>query len=161
MPTALKLDELAHRAGVSPRTIRYYIQRGLLPAPDFRGPDTAYGEHHLLALRAIRKLQDAFWPLEAIAGALHGKDEPALRRIAEGHLPTAAHEHTATAGEPPPPHEAPAPKLREHRAVRIELAPGLSLLLDDDAPPESHALVDQVRSLITSSSRNRKGGSSS
>src|SRR5687767_15979968 len=29
---ALKLDELAERAGVAPRTVRYYVQRGLLPA---------------------------------------------------------------------------------------------------------------------------------
>src|SRR5262249_27518770 len=67
MAHALKLEELARRAGVSPRTVRYYIQRGLLPAPDFKGPDTAYGERHLLGLRIIRKLQVAYWPLDAIA----------------------------------------------------------------------------------------------
>ena len=35
--SAYKLDDLAAAAGVSPRTVRYYVQRGLLPAPPFRG----------------------------------------------------------------------------------------------------------------------------
>ena len=30
-PTTWKLDELARAAGVSVRTVRYYVQRGLLP----------------------------------------------------------------------------------------------------------------------------------
>jgi len=52
-----KLDELAAAAGVSGRTVRYYVQRGLLPAPQFRGRDTAYDEEHLLRLQAIRRMQ--------------------------------------------------------------------------------------------------------
>src|SRR4051794_39849484 len=100
MAHALKLEELATRAGVSPRTVRYYIQRGLLPAPDFKGPDTAYGEKHLLGLRAIRKLQDAYWPLDAIANALAGKDEAALKKLAEGPLPA----RDAEKAEPAKPH---------------------------------------------------------
>ena len=76
--TEPKLDELAERAGVSPRTVRYYIQRGLLTAPAFRGADTAYGEEHLVALRAIKKLQEAYWPLDAIGGALANRSPAEL-----------------------------------------------------------------------------------
>ena len=57
-----KLEELARAAGTSPRTVRYYVQRGLLPAPAFRGKDTAYGPEHLVRLRAIR--QPAVGPFE-------------------------------------------------------------------------------------------------
>ena len=70
-----KLDELAREAGVAPRTVRYYVQRGLLPPPVFRGPDTVYEERHLLRLLAIRRLQQAFLPLERIAVEIDGLDE--------------------------------------------------------------------------------------
>ena len=59
------IEELADRAGVSRRTVRYYVQRGLLPAPPFKGPDTVYGEEHLVRLKAIRVLQARFLPLDA------------------------------------------------------------------------------------------------
>lgn len=76
-----KLEELAEQAGLPPRTIRYYVQRGLLPQPVFRGRDTSYGEGHLLRLRLIRQLQDErFLPLDAIASELEGRSDDELRR---------------------------------------------------------------------------------
>ena len=72
-PLRLKLDELAERAGVSPRTVRYYVQRGLLAAPEFRGPDTVYEAEHLARLKAIRVLQSRHLPLDAIQEALTGR----------------------------------------------------------------------------------------
>lgn len=82
-----KLEELAAEAGVSIRTVRYYVQRGLLPAPEFRARGTAYGEDHLLRLKAIRHLQARFLPLEAIAGVLSQCDAGGLRTLAEGEPP--------------------------------------------------------------------------
>ena len=35
------IGELADLAGVTPRTIRYYVSIGLLPAPEQAGPKTA------------------------------------------------------------------------------------------------------------------------
>lgn len=76
-----KLDELAERAGVPARTIRYYVQRGLIPPPVFRGRDTSYGEGHLLRLRMIKKLQDErFLPLDAIATELASLTDDDLRK---------------------------------------------------------------------------------
>jgi DNA-binding transcriptional MerR regulator len=146
MAHALKLEELANRAGVSPRTVRYYIQRGLLPAPDFKGPDTAYGEKHLLGLRAIRKLQDAYWPLDAIASALAGKDEAALKKLAEGPLPT---REVADEPAPKPHHLDP---IRKKTVTRLVLAPGVELLVDDDAPASSQKLVERIQRLSGGSS---------
>ncbi len=67
MSRSFRIQELAEACGVKPRTIRYYVQRGLLPAPTFRGPETAYDQDHLVRLQAIKRLQERFWSLDAIA----------------------------------------------------------------------------------------------
>jgi DNA-binding transcriptional MerR regulator len=69
-------DELAERAGVSRRTVRYYVQRGLLPAPAGLGRGKHYGEAHLTRLIRIRELQAAGVPLEDIAARLDGVEPP-------------------------------------------------------------------------------------
>jgi DNA-binding transcriptional MerR regulator len=60
------IAELARRAGVTPRTIRYYVAEGLLPAPAGRGQRRAYGPEHLDRLEAIRELKAAYLPLHEI-----------------------------------------------------------------------------------------------
>lgn len=123
-----KLDELAAEAEVSPRTVRYYVQRGLLPAPEFRGRDTAYTEDHLQRLRAIRRMQEQYLPLDAIQAEL------AQRPVAE-------------LAEPPAPRPRPAP--RGEVVVRHALAPGVELLvaerlaLSDAAVAELAATLDR------------------
>lgn len=133
--TSYKLDELAKAAGTSPRTVRYYVQRGLLPPPVFRGKDSAYGRDHLVRLRAIKKLQDAYLPLDAIAAELDGRSTEEIERIAR-----AEHAHV-----PAPPRVSNASTWHHHA-----LAQGLSLEVADDAPPESKALADQILKLISS-----------
>src|SRR5690242_17633316 len=115
--TTLKLDELAERAGVSARTIRYYIQRGLLQAPAFRGADTAYGEEHLSALRAIKKLQEAYWPLDAIATALANKSPAELERIASGWLVPSRDGETVAVEATPRVNVPATPKTKEGSGV--------------------------------------------
>lgn len=78
---ALKLAELATAAGMPPRTIRYYIQRGLLPAPAFQGRDTLYPGDTLLRLTLIRRLQERFMPLELIRATLTGKTQAELEAL--------------------------------------------------------------------------------
>ncbi|WP_437758097.1 helix-turn-helix domain-containing protein [Sorangium sp. So ce1389] len=51
------LAELAQASAVSPRTIRLYVARELLPPPMVRGTSTSYGQEHLLRLRAIARLR--------------------------------------------------------------------------------------------------------
>ena len=63
---ALDLTELADRAGVSIRTVRYYIQQGLLPRPEARGPGAHYKEEHLDRLLLIKRLQKEHLPLAEI-----------------------------------------------------------------------------------------------
>ncbi|TAK19964.1 MAG: MerR family transcriptional regulator [Myxococcaceae bacterium] len=129
-PQRLKLDELAERAGVSARTVRYYVQRGLLPAPEFRGPDTAYGEEHLHRLKAIRALQERHMPLDAIEAALAGKSPEEIARIARGKAPAAVDVTPAVS------------RSTVERITRHTLAPGLELHVSDQASPEVRALAD-------------------
>ncbi len=68
------LDELAKETGLSPRTIRYYVQRGVLPAPVFRGPHTAYDARYVDWLRYVAARQLAGWTLDQIALALADLD---------------------------------------------------------------------------------------
>lgn len=78
------IDELADRAGVSRRTVRYYVQRGLLPAPTGVGRGKHYTEGHLARLVRIRELQEEGVALVDIASRLEGR-EPVAR--AEDALP--------------------------------------------------------------------------
>ncbi len=79
MPTdqAYTISELATLAGVTPRTIRYYLSIGLLPSPG-QGPGTRYGDGHLARLRLTRRLQREHLPLGEISVRLEGLDDAAV-----------------------------------------------------------------------------------
>lgn len=70
----LSIDELADRAEVSRRTVRFYVQRGLLPAPRGLGRGRHYDASHLHALMRIRAWQEAGVPLAVIARRLQAGD---------------------------------------------------------------------------------------
>ncbi|BBC31405.1 Transcriptional regulator [Streptomyces graminofaciens] len=65
--TGLTVDELAARAGVTVRTVRFYSTRGLLPPPVI-GPRRVghYGRDHLARLALIEELQRQGMTLAAI-----------------------------------------------------------------------------------------------
>src|SRR4249920_3065807 len=76
------LSELADLAGVTARTVRYYLSSGLLPGVQ-SGPGAKYGEDHLGRLRLIRRLQRDHLPLADIRRRLSGLDDEAVRGLAE------------------------------------------------------------------------------
>ncbi|MDT0449157.1 MerR family transcriptional regulator [Streptomyces hesseae] len=69
---SLTVDELAARAGVTVRTVRFYSTRGLLPPPEI-GPRRVgrYGSGHLSRLALIEELQHQGLTLAAIERYLH------------------------------------------------------------------------------------------
>lgn len=137
----LKLDELAERAGVSPRTVRFYVQRGLLPPPVFRGKDSSYSHDHLVRLRAIQRLKDRFLPLHEIQRELDARSPEELERLADGR-----DERPDVVPERPSP-QPPAPPIRVGRSYeRWELADGLELHLASDASDEARRLARLIRS---------------
>ena len=75
------LQELCTEAGVTPRTVRYYIQQGLLPAPEPQGPATRYGQGHLDRLRLIRDLQAEHQPLAVIRQRLEDLPDEDIHRL--------------------------------------------------------------------------------
>ncbi len=60
------LEELAHTAHITPRAVRYYAAKGLLPAPQSRGRYALYGSAHLNRLRLIGQMKQALLPIAAM-----------------------------------------------------------------------------------------------
>jgi DNA-binding transcriptional MerR regulator len=66
MMDELTLEELAQRSGLPLRTLRYYMQEGLLPGPDTHGKYARYSQQHLDRLEVIRRLKSLRLPLQEI-----------------------------------------------------------------------------------------------
>jgi len=60
------IDELADLGGVSRRTVRYYVQEGLIPPPLGVGRGRHYGRSHLDRLLEVKARQEAGLSLEQI-----------------------------------------------------------------------------------------------
>lgn len=112
---AYRLTELADAAGVTPRTVRYYIAQGLLESPGRLGPQTRYGDEHLERLRLIRGLQDERLSLGEIRRRLDGNAHGVAERAA------------VSLSIPTPAASSPAPTRARYE--RVVLAPGLELHL--------------------------------
>lgn len=84
MPNEYTLNQLAKLSQVSPRTVRYYIEFGLLPAPTQSGPLARYTDEHLDRLRQIRRLQDFHQPLAEIRRRLESLAPEQAAALAEG-----------------------------------------------------------------------------
>jgi DNA-binding transcriptional MerR regulator len=72
MPAAVRysIGDLAALGGVSRRTVRYYVQEGLIPEPLGRGRGDHYAEAHLAQLLRVKAMQEAGRTLEEIRRAL-------------------------------------------------------------------------------------------
>ena len=70
--TRFAIGDLADLGGVSRRTVRYYVQEGLLPAPHGVGRGNHYGQQHLEQLLRVKALQETGHTLEQIRQSLAG-----------------------------------------------------------------------------------------
>ncbi len=132
------IGELAGLGGVRRRTVRYYVQRGLLATPTGVGRGRHYTRRHLDTLIRIRELQESGLPLAEIAARLKGReaDGPPLVVI------------------PPPgiPGPVPSPLARPSKTstwTRIVIADGIELhlrgrRLDPVQARELSAAVHQI-----------------
>jgi DNA-binding transcriptional MerR regulator len=107
MPAAARyaIGDLATLGGVSRRTVRYYVQEGLIPAPLGLGRGNHYTADHLDQLLRVKAMQEAGRTLDEVRRALGQA----------GKLPRAGQ----------PPHEEPAQPRSLWR--RIALVPGVEL----------------------------------
>ncbi|MBI5515656.1 MAG: MerR family transcriptional regulator [Deltaproteobacteria bacterium] len=154
-----KLEALAAQAGVSPRTVRYYVQRGLLPPPVFRGRDTLYGPEHLTRLVLIRRFQRLFVPLDRIAAVLDragaetlaaASDEDLLERATEGDAQPDSEGGTNTPEEPP--------GRSPERWARWCLVAGVELWVSEGADPGARALVERLLAEVARGARDKGDG---
>lgn len=107
MTVTYAIGDLAELAGVSRRTVRYYVQEGLLPAPLGLGRGNHYGQEHLDRLLRVKALQEAGRSLDEIRHALN--PAPAARRA------------------PAPVERTAAERIERKLWRRLTLAPGVEL----------------------------------
>ena len=70
------IDDLSELTGHSRRTIRYYIQEGLLDSPAGRGKGGFYFNRHLSQLQLIKQLQEKGMSLSSISKYMERDHEP-------------------------------------------------------------------------------------
>ena len=70
------IEELADLGGVSRRTVRYYVQEELLPAPLGKGRGRHYGPPHLERLLRVKGLQERGLSLGEVKAALRAEGRP-------------------------------------------------------------------------------------
>lgn len=114
------LDELCLLAGYPRRTVRYYIQQGLLARPEGEKRGAYYLPAHLDTLLRIRQLTEAGISLERVREVLAG-EPPAV---------------------PPRPRAFGSVEVRSH----IRVAPGIEVQV---TPDEAEATPEQLRALAT------------
>lgn len=117
------LEELSGLVDLPKRTVRYYIQVGLLDRPDGAGRGARYTTRHLDRLLEIRKWQQAGLSLERIGELLSGSDEDQLT-------------------PPPRPRRKGAVEVRSH----VLIGDGLELVIE---PGRANLSPEAVRKLAT------------
>jgi DNA-binding transcriptional MerR regulator len=120
----LSIEELADRAGLTRRGVRFYVQRGLLPPPLGLGRGRHYNQRHLDAIRRVQQLQAAGHSLDAIGKILAGGDVPVA--AAEEVLPTQPTRRRA--------------ELSAELWTRLQMLPGVELHFDAAAHPTTEQL---------------------
>lgn len=85
------LDQLSDQAGLPARTIRYYIQKGLIAGPEGQKRGAWYTQAHLAELLRIRQWQETGLSLDAIAGLLQAKSEPPVAPQRPGAIEVRSH----------------------------------------------------------------------
>jgi DNA-binding transcriptional MerR regulator len=132
-------EQLAEKANVSLRTVRYYIQEGLIEAPESRGPGAHFTNTHLSQLLRIRLMQDAGFDLKTIkelgpaieTSTMVLAKSPELRAAAMKIVEARRLARRARADEPDEPDEdEKAERLDARSAIRIPMADGVELMVD-------------------------------
>ncbi len=74
-PGYFNIETLAEKTGTTRRTIRYYVQRGLIAKPEGGGRGHYYTDEHLDRIKQIQRLSSQGVPLEAIKRLLSGGED--------------------------------------------------------------------------------------
>lgn len=131
------IAELATLGGVTRRTVRYYVQRGLIPPPTGTGRGRHYTRAHLDALVRVRELQ-------AAGATLAELEQPTSRTDADQAAPETP---------PAPPHVRTLPLDSTDQSVwlRLRLGDDLELLMRRARALDSTTvarLAEAIRAII-------------
>jgi DNA-binding transcriptional MerR regulator len=153
------IQQLAEKAGVSVRTIRFYINEGLLAAPPVKGRYSVYNQEYLDRLEMIRRLKDSFLPLKEIRERVNaltwdevkqalaqsepqpgGKQSGGQQESALAYISQLLNTNKPTRQPPVVEREADLPESWQ----RHVLAPGIEIHIRTDAGPADRQLASQV-----------------
>jgi DNA-binding transcriptional MerR regulator len=100
--TGFTINELADASGVEPRTIRSYVEKGLIPGPDSLGRGARYPKESLDRLKVLQLLRDAnrTLTLDQIRMLLQSIGPSELSALAEGRMRIGSLIATHDANEP-------------------------------------------------------------
>jgi len=119
MPKTFSLDELCTLTDLPKRTVRYYIQMGLVDRPIGETRAAHYLTAHLDQLLKVKQLTDAGISLERIAEIQNGEELPV----------------------PAKPKKPGDIQVRSH----VHVAPGIELQI---SPEEADMSPEQIRALV-------------
>ena len=105
------IEDLAALAGVTRRTVRYYVQEGLIPAPLGVGRGRHYGPEHLARLQSVKGLQERGLSLDEVRHELEQGGAGRRRAVA------------ASRAEP---------QVQLSAWTRVEVVPGVELHVSRD-----------------------------
>jgi len=131
--------DLAIRAGISERTVRFYLEQGLLPATEGRGRGAHFGAGHLIRLKLILAMQQAGNDLDTIRefltelGPEDAKADAALR-VWESRRERAEMTNWRAGFTP-------------GTVYRHRIADGVELLVDTRVAPSKERMKEILRSL--------------
>lgn len=77
-----QISELASITGHTVRTIRYYMDEGLLPQPEIQGRYAYFNDSYLARLKLIQRLKEAYLPLKEIKRVLDTLSDEQIKEYA-------------------------------------------------------------------------------
>ncbi len=118
----IDINELIERSGVPRRTIHFYVQQGLLPAPVGAGLAARYSAEHLIRLAAIPVLRRRGLRLDEIRAEFQQRTMSQLEELL----------HAAQTQR----QENESVRRQAQNLLRYTLAPGVELIVDARATAE-------------------------
>ena len=145
-------EDLSRLAGLTARTVRFYVSEKLIDPPQGRGRGAHYDDRHLAQLKGVRQLQASGLDLSGIRAHLADlRAMLATRGLKLEDMETAwahqAEQVEATWAE--------GRKVDVERITRISVGPGLELVVTDDYRMPPPAQLNDVIGAIARAFRRR------
>lgn len=149
------MQDLIEQSGLAARTIRHYVERGLIPRPRGLGPAAEYEEDHLVRAVAIARMRARGMSVDAIAEHVQAWTTAKFKRYVRETAPAPASAPApapapapAVEGEPVLPSGAPArARLRGREGDGAPDGAPLDAVADPGRLPDAPAW--RIYSLIT------------